>query len=188
MYICQACCLIFTAWVPGKASVHNYSRDTMPWGLEGLVLLSSYAAPSQNNSSALLACNKLIDPIFLHLSSLLVLFPFSEGNQTNQISHRSWRLVFRNLALRRAGCLCHPLALCCGKGVLLGAFHLTIPSLLSCLDSSLNGKSHVDLHFETCNIAYISLSFFLQTHFLNSAFHFQASSPPCKHPQITMPI
>lgn len=113
----------------------------MPWGPEGLVLLSSYAAPLQNNSSALLVCHILIDPIFLHLSSLLVLFPFSERSQTTQILHRSWRSLFRNLALQRAGCMCVPLLLCCGKSIFLGAFLPAMASLLSCLDSSLEWQN-----------------------------------------------
>lgn len=45
------CCLAFPAWVTGRASVHNCSRDIKPWGPECLALLRSYTASLQNYSS-----------------------------------------------------------------------------------------------------------------------------------------
>lgn len=104
MYICQACCLAFPAWVAGRASVHSCSRDTMPWGPECLVLLSSYTASLQNYSSAPLVSTKSADPNSLPLSLSQAPFWFAERSQMYQVSLESRKWAFRNLWPTRAGC------------------------------------------------------------------------------------
>lgn len=164
MYICQACCLAFPAWVTGRASVHNCSRDTMPWGPEQLVLLSSYTAPLQNYYSVPLVHKKSTDPTFLPFSPCQVPLSVAGGRQMYQVSYGSRKRALRSLASTRAGCSYVSLVLCHDRGVFsrclpsLNSFFPTTPWLSICSSERQDSQG------------------FPQTHFLKSEFHFQASS------------
>lgn len=162
MYICQACCLAFPAWVTGRASVPGCSRDIMPWGPKCLVLLSSYAASLQNYPSVPLVWFNFHPPFTLPGSPLICwkkpdvssLFRIKKVDVLKPVPYKSW--LFMTL-----------LGLVPWQWCFLQVLFLSqIVYLLSFFGSPCASGKWQDSQDFPLN------------HFLKSVFHFQASCHP----------